>query len=501
MRPDELPFVLPNIPAPYADETLYSWASRVHLWNTNSDVRLTSKQLFGHSSAALLHDFPAHLKHLNQTTQNALGTTREIALNRSLLGYYLSFTSSSLSEDILNRVCVGSYPQLKYKLGIPASRIGGSHPLKFCDACMKEDIKEKGGAYWRISHQYPSSFICNKHMQPLQVVKPQSTPVHLRRWLTPGDPDFPMDTIEYTKEQIQILKRLADHSSAAAQSKPGSYLTDTLSRIYRLELDKANLLTNGGNLRVTKLHTLVNERFNSLRNISPFDRLFLSLDASTGGFVTAITREHSKPAHPFKHLLIIDLLFESWSVFVEKYTHLQLSHVPKTEPKIESISPDVSPILEQFIQLIKEKNLTISDASREVGICTTTGTQWARANDIDFKSRAKTLKPDLLKKVKAKVLKGLMKKDIVSSTGISLVSLNRLLAADATLLDKWKTARFEIQRKEYRKKFLKTVADNPGLPVKALRKKPGNGYQWLYRHDKDWLQDNLPSLWKPYLHR
>jgi hypothetical protein len=123
---------LPNLPVLRSDETLYSWAGFVHAWNANTDVRETSRQLYGSPYAALLHDFPSHLNELDERLEHQLGSTSQLGLLHTLLGYYLPIQSPKSASDILEAICQGSVSQLKYKLGLPASRVGARHPLKGC---------------------------------------------------------------------------------------------------------------------------------------------------------------------------------------------------------------------------------------------------------------------------------------------------------------------------------------------------------------------------------
>jgi hypothetical protein len=43
-------------------------------------------------------------------------------------------------------------------------------PLKYCPECVKEQIQSSGVAWWQVSQQLPSSFICKVHGELLQVM-------------------------------------------------------------------------------------------------------------------------------------------------------------------------------------------------------------------------------------------------------------------------------------------------------------------------------------------
>lgn len=168
----------------FQTETLYSWCGAVHLENGFSSVLDTSRILFGNRYAGLLHDFPAHQENLIEST-GLESTPMDLTLRHTLLGYFLPFKPQALSTFLLNKVTTGTYPQLKYKPGIPASRLGGYHPLKACPVCQDEQRNTAGRAFWQIEHQFPSSLICVKHRVPLQKIELSQSPVHLRTWMYP----------------------------------------------------------------------------------------------------------------------------------------------------------------------------------------------------------------------------------------------------------------------------------------------------------------------------
>jgi len=52
--------------------------------------------------------------------------------------------------------------------------------------------------------------------------------------------------------------------------------------------------------------------------------------------------------------------------------------------------------------------------------------------------------------------------------------------------------------KSYRTRFISILKANPGIPVKKLKGIPGNGIPWLQKHDKKWLETNLPNFKTQY---
>ena len=69
--------------------------------------------------------------------------------------------------------------------------------------------------------------------------------------------------------------------------------------------------------------------------------------------------------------------------------------------------------------------------------------------------------------------------------------------ATHTDLDKiWAEKRFVRLQEQYRENFLRVLENTPSLPIKKIRRIPGNGFQWLYNNDLEWLHAVLPAIWR-----
>ena len=106
----------------------------------------------------------------------------------------------------------------------------------------------------------------------------------------------------------------------------------------------------------------------------------------------------------------------------------------------------------------------------------------------------KYIKHEKLIQIKRLIQSGNDKCVICEQAAISLGSLNRILRSDHNLLELWRRAQFTKKRSQRREHFLKVLKQNPGIPIKLVREIPGNGYQWLYRHDRIWLRENIPIM-------
>ncbi|MCX7514988.1 TnsD family Tn7-like transposition protein [Frateuria sp. STR12] len=480
-----------NLPKLVADQTLYSWCGLVHAWN-GSSATSTSRSLFGSPYTALMHDFPGLLHHLAERTRGQLGEPRDIALQHTLLGYFLPLVHVDQAEGILQRVFAGTMPELKMKLGIAASRIGGHHHLKGCPECFDDDEETHGFAYWHIDDQLPSAMVCRKHRRPLVIAWDPVTPVHRRGWLLPRS-GLKRKWIEVPvlgEEQMDRLTTVAEYSARFAMLAPGSLNPRVLARVYQKALHSKGLATAKGSLRLTALIKATRSHFRGIESVPGFE----SLQAVTGdwpGLAGALARRRPRPGHPLKHLLLICMLFEAWEEFLEAYEDM-LSPIDEGTPT-SALGPQVSSIETFRCHVIAGSS--IRSASNKAGVCTTTGLKWAKQLGLRYTSRAKVFSDDKKNLARIALMAGADAGAVAEQVGVSQITINRMLSSEPDLKESWCIARFYRSRERTRKHFRALIRENPHLTVKALRQIPGNGYMWLYRHDRAWLADNLPSLW------
>lgn len=486
---------LPNLPTLFSDETLYSWSGFVHASNANTDARVTSRQLFGAPYSALLHDFPAHLDTLDQNLDHVLGHPRELALRHTLLGYFLPVISQSASSEILAGVCNGAESHLKFKLGIAASRVGAHHPLKGCPQCFDEDEKHRGRAYWRVQHQYPSTLICTRHRCSLDIAWDPTTPVHRRGWILPrmGLNRQWTQIAQLAKPKLDILGKLADFSEQWAAQEPSSLNLRTLALTYQAALEPRGHVTKAGSLRLTSLSTEIRSHYATFECL-PGLQVLKSVRSDWPGFVGSIARSSPRNGHPLKHLLLITMLFESWSEFLTTYQN-QSEMIASPEAPFPHKESAPNENLANFRMFVLNDGISVSAAAAKVGVTTSTGVRWAKLLGIPFTSRAKRLSAPILSKVRALLRAGLDKSDVIEQGAITSVSLNRLISAEPNVAQAWRSARHAAAMDANRTLFTRAINEHPGWTIKQLRSLPGNGFMWLYRHDREWLLEHMPAIW------
>lgn len=489
----------PVLPTVAPRETLYSWCATVHRRSVSGNVISTSRRLFGSNYSGLLHDFPSRLGELARRTEGRIGSPRELALKHTLLGYFLPFFGAASAEAILLAVEVGSVPHLKMRLGIPASGIGGYHPMRWCSECVRRDRQDIGWPIWYLDHQSPSTLVCTKHHRPLVQTWHNTSPVHRREWLVPdGHGSEPRQEITVRDDKtLAILLRLAKLSAEVFDHEPGTLDPNATSRIYRTWAASHEAITRGGSVRLAAVHAQLQPSFALLNQA--FDNLGpASCTLHLPGILSSVMRSTPRPAHPTKHLVLMALMFEKQGnlsdITAATMSTAKTNGYPESVAAHQSQSRNLDKVRTYFLDLIGAGQSARS-AAEEVGVSANTGVRWAIQAGIRFTSRAKVMKGGALMEIEAALRRGADRVDVSRDYGLSVSTINRLLSTNHPLRDEWTAARHEFARQKHRTAIRAAYARDPQSTQRELRTRNGASWTWLYRHDRDWLISAAPCLW------
>lgn len=92
-------------------------------------------------------------------------------------------------------------------------------------------------------------------------------------------------------------------------------------------------------------------------------------------------------------------------------------------------------------------------------------------------------------------MSGESRNEIASALGIRKSFIKDYLAERPELRRSWKQAHTANERARYRAHFLRILEEHSGIPIKRIRRIRGNGFEWLYRNDLEWLKIHLPGIW------
>lgn len=444
-----------TLPALAQCETLYSWCGTFHRRVLSGNALATSRLLFGTNYAALLHDFPARLSELELRIQGAIGSAREIAQHHTLLGYFLPFLDAERAETILAGVAARSVSDLKMRLGIPASGIGGYHPLRCCQECIENDRATLGWPIWHVEHQAPSALVCTQHGRPLVQTWHRTSPVHQREWLIPNaTPATDRYEIKLPNGDVHgPLHQLAELSARLFGIEPGNWHQAKLSKAYRRWAYDQGALTWSGSVRHSTLMAAIAPRFNQLRDA--FRALpSMPIELCIKSIIGSAIRSSPRPIHPLKHLILLIAMFGDADAAI---TALDQKELDELESRREEHTQDSSekdaegkeaPDKEAIFLVAVRQGQSIRAAAAEAGVSTGTGVRWARQHGIAFTPRRKLMHETVIEKIRADLKLGLDRTIVASNHGVSLASINRLLSTEHDLRDAWSSVRHEAAREK-----------------------------------------------------
>jgi hypothetical protein len=236
-------------------ETLYSWCCRYHRLSGNGYAADTSLQLFGSQTAGLLHDFPSHLATFVERTHNECGDVKALAYSHTLFGFYAIFLTDEIAEQLIVNMAGESVDRLKFRLGLPASRLGAGHPLKACRTCVQEDVANAGIAYWHLAHQLPGILVCRKHGEVLMESSVKTKTVRRLQWVLPEDVEADQwcASVKIPAKVALTLEKIARFANAL-EAIPDSHLDQAILRhTYLAATKRHGWLTQAGFIRISAL--------------------------------------------------------------------------------------------------------------------------------------------------------------------------------------------------------------------------------------------------------
>lgn len=487
-------FPIISLPNFYNGESLYSWCARFHQLSCNASSRITSRQLFGHPSSGLRCDFPSPIRNLYNTSRGRLGPIAKLITDRTLYGFYRPFLPDFRANALASAIEMGNFGNVHRQLGLAASLPECSGQLKACLSCISADLLHSPTSWWRIEHQWPVIFICPHHQQPLIHVSPLIKERARKDWILPihvkqeGWQKLP----HLTPRTLIRLSEISAWAQALAAAKNLQLETTKLRYCYLFEAKNLGLVAMDGSLRLDQLRDQFHEWIGDCSSW-PSLAFVQSIRDANAGFIGQLIRQYPGIRHPVKHILMLAYFYPMVDAFFERYR--EVSAIYKAEGEI-GLRHKLSNVRYKLIRLVSEDLRSINSAAAELGVSVTQATKYLKKNNVPYKSRARIVNTEKEAALNLALRSGKERAEICKQLGIRRAYIKDYLAKHPDLKAHWAEARQAQLITRYRKNFISLLNANLGVPVKRLKKIPGNGIQWLQRHDRRWLEDNLPVLGK-----
>jgi hypothetical protein len=427
-------------PAAFPDETLHSVLSRYARLCGGSSRKAAFADL---AASSFTHNvaFPNRLGDLVESLPHGTDlSVARIIKRHTVLPYYAPFLTSDLLQHAQASMA-GNGKGLMLKLGVNASRIEGASRVRFCSACLNEDIARVGAAYWHRVHQLPGVLVCPHHGQLVNVVDPG--------W--------------YSRNSRQL--NLPDDDGVQAHSMQLHVSTDSLPELHQIALSSWQLLGSGlGPLPATAVRSCL------LQGAA-------SLDLTFGATQRLDLRRLA--AHMASFFKVFPAAGE-YSVLRESPAGLPATWVTKLLRRPRSTHHPLKYIVlasaleVDLARILRNENPSVSEYERPSPIAVRSS-QAGRTEPVI--EGLEGLPAEIWKLA----LAGHEARQIANKLGVSQVYIYRTIRAVKGGPNAWKEARFQNECRLRRANF---EDDYRYLQAHQCR-----GYAWLYRCDWVWLRD------------
>ncbi|MEK3740393.1 TnsD family Tn7-like transposition protein [Paenibacillus odorifer] len=478
----------------HSDELFYSACARYHIWSRNTSQQQTFKDLFGGERGAASIDFPNGLNFFCKQLPGDAYTPEQIIEKHTLYPFFRPFLPKTRADKVIQMMINGSEGKkgvIHYVLGVVASTVKNPEFLRFCPRCINEDHERVGEAYWHRHHQVPGIFACIFHKCRLvdSAVRFSSD----RSIQAFEDITRVLQKSEYSHENHDISNLEWEMTKSIywiLENGMLNFSEEELKKKYYSELAQKGFLTAGGNVKkhiVNHLHTHYGSEL--------LERIGCSVIQTDHNWLSKMLR--GSPAHPLRHVLLMNCL----NVTPEKFFYNEDLYHPFGKGPWACLNPAANHYKEK---VIVDCEITACFKTRKpVGTfkCSC-GFIFARLGpdqdeaDVYRIGRIKEFGSVWLEKLTK------MKKEKTSNAKIATI-LNvdrRTVKKQFDKLNAISEDPFhdeiasESILKKYRAQWLSTMRANPSKSKNEIRKIASREFIWLYRNDRQWLDQNSPKL-------
>lgn len=479
-------------PKLYKDELLYSWLARYHVQSLNEGPKTTMNDLFNKQSQVAVPDMPCNLFNLYIRINDFINISLdELIMKHTFFSYYTRFTSVNNQAKILELMKTGSDKNaIHMATGVMASGIKEKDHFYFCPECVLIDELNLGETYWRLHHQLPGVLVCRLHKCELQKSSVPFRPHNRHEYIAADFDNCVVDnaTIKFNERDFYHLLKLTEKFEFLRGDSLSFYQS-----LYKNKLSEHGFMKPSGRID----QRLLSERFNDFYGAS----LLRTLQSDVNYFdsscwLKAITRKHRKTFHPIRHLLLLN--------FLEEIAFSNVGIHRQTNPFGEGPYPCFNKASTHYKQLLIDKvDLSFcSETKQPIGLFKCECGFEYYSKEFQQENGLPQLKISKIKEF-GEVWKNKLNK-LTSNDPFSFRRVAKKLGVDTKTVIKYyrlsrntenveKNIKDKIQILEKKKQdWLKLIEKYLKMNITELRTDNQALYMYLYRNDKEWLQENSP---------
>lgn len=450
-----------------ADEIPYSWL-------------VTYCQLSGLPSARVLLE-RLHLAHYQLASQfpgyipficgQAHVSAHEVIHEHTILPVFQPFLHPKTYSSAFANLATGRASNLHSRMSLVANRVNSGTVLRACPACVESDAITVGRAWWHVQHQLPGCLICLKHSEPLFEV-----PVQRRALLLPCQINLQHDGLLESVD-VQLTGLVHD----VWRSRTSLLAYQHLTSRYRQRLVDTGFASHIDAIRQDKLrHAL---RAYWAKSASPTVQQLL-LDNC---YPESLFRAKRAQFHPLKHLLLIGMLWHSWQEFCE-YRPCECTSPDRLGGNVlheDGKDTDIVSLLQQgkSLRAVSERCMRSVIYVKKLAI----------QNNIPVKTRAKRIFGADRALIVGMLKDGVKTQQIASEVDYSVGAVEQVLSQHPDLVEKRHRMRFNAQCHKHQNCILQALAAHPEYHRGDFQRECRASYNWLFKHDKEWLYCVMPA--------
>jgi hypothetical protein len=466
--------VLQLSPRIYEGETTYSIVARMIFNDLSTSVSEGMQNVLGSRNLQLDAALPSYIDKLSGLTGI---DSANLVLHHSIFPYLSAFANPQAKSGAENSMLAGSSSAAYKALGLLANRLPESPELKFCPTCADEQNFAFGEAYWLREHQLPLVTTCLKHGYKLVTKKRQRKHVL-----------FPDVGLSAETSNCPVAAKVAELSQWLLNDN----LLDAekLRGCYAVRLMQRGLAT-AKSINVKKWREALNVYYQPLMSDPLMKTVFKT--TSDHGFPANVFYLEKANHHPIKHVLIICHLFEHFGDFVVTYTNAMKTYQEMAAKTSAQPLPQASIDKERhdnvIVALKSKQSLRQIMTSSKVGAATIRNI--ARKSGIGLQSRKRKVNTIMFRAVTIKLMIGEPVAAIAAHFELSVSDVEQVLTGQPEIKVLRQKVRCYAKRKKARKALLHAKRNTTDLRVKDLKNKCYADYMWLYKHDRDWFNEQM----------
>lgn len=377
--------------------------------------------------------------------------------NHTILPFYKPFIPTERYQNAVQNLKNGAVNAVLSGLGITAGSICSLNGIKYCPQCIIEDRELYEKAYIHRTHQLQGAFACGKHNMVLNVINKQ---------IDKGDGLFDINSYEGFEDDAQTLDSMNENILAltsdlylimANTHSIGSL--DTLRKKYIARMHEREYISPMGLINQVKLHS---EFMNFYpRNFLNQMQCQVNID-DENSWLRIITRKKIKVVHPIRHLLFIRFLFGSIEQFI---LYKKTQYHPFGEPPYPCMNNESNHFEALLIDtcVINTNHIT----SKSIGTFKCSQCHYTYSLDeIDFISYGFELSKCMIQRV-----------DFEKANGMN-------------------NPKQMMMEEKYKIEIDELLLNGTNLSRRDIIKKCSNAYRWLYKHNREWLLERIPTIKK-----